>query len=43
MGTVPSSLRLFPAVSVVEGRRDDTERVRRILPSLSHRRPDLVR
>lgn len=40
MGTVVADLGPFPAVRVAEIDQEVTERVRRILPSLQHRRPD---
>lgn len=42
MGTIQADLGPFPAVRVVETDEAITERVRRVLPSLSHRRPDLL-
>ena len=41
MGTVQADLGPFPAVRVVDTDDEVTERVRRILPVLAHRRPDL--
>lgn len=43
MGTIQADLGPFPAVRVVETDEATTERVRRVLPSLTHRRPDLLR
>jgi predicted amidohydrolase len=41
MGTVQADLGPFPAVRVAEVDQGLTEQVRKILPALSHRRPDL--
>jgi deaminated glutathione amidase len=41
MGVVQADLGPFPAVRVMEVDPAATERVRKVLPSLSHRRPDL--
>jgi predicted amidohydrolase len=42
MGAVQADLGPFPAVRVAEVDLGVTERVRKILPALSHRRPDLL-
>jgi deaminated glutathione amidase len=42
MGAVQADLGLFPGVRVVDLDPAMTDRVRRILPALSHRRPDLL-
>lgn len=42
MGTVQADLGLFPEVRVLDLDPAMTDRVRRILPSLSHRRPDIL-
>ncbi len=42
MGTVLADLGTFPALHVGEVDMSITERVRKMLPSLSHRRPDLL-
>lgn len=42
MGVIQADLGPFPSVRVAEVDLDLTERVRRTLPSLAHRRPDLL-
>jgi predicted amidohydrolase len=42
MGVVQADLGPSPSVRVVEMDLSTTEQVRKVLPSLSHRRPDLL-